>query len=176
MEFDIVLKTRRSIRKFNEKEVSDDVIKKIIEAGLLAPSAHFREPWRFLILKGEEKQKIVVLMKKYVDESKTLDKSILKTAGLIEQGNVLILVFNTSKENMKMDYLSIGACIENMLLESTNLGVSSLWVGNVIPIEKEIYDAFDIHDLELMSGVLLGYFDGEVPNLTRKNYEDVVIR
>lgn len=176
MEFNTVLQSRRSIRKFNQEEVSDELVRKIIEAGLLAPSAHFRQPWRFLILKEKDKEKVVDLIKDYAEESKTEDKSILRTAGLIEQGNVLILVFNASQENIKMDTLSIGACIENMLLESTNLGVSSLWIGNVIPVSQEIYQVFDISNLELMSGVLLGYFDGEVPNLTRKTYEDVVIR
>ena len=176
MEFETVLKSRRSVRKFNQEEVSDEVVQKIIEAGLLAPSAHFREPWRFLILKGDDKEKIVSIMRKYVEESKTLDKSILKTAGLIEQGNVLILVFNKSKENIKMDTLTIGACIENMLLEATNLRVSSLWIGNVIPVSEEICDTFNIFDLELMSGVLLGYFDGEVPDLNRKSYEEVILK
>lgn len=175
MEFDKVLTSRRSIRKFNDKEVSNELVRKIIEAGLIAPSAHFREPWRFLILKGEDKNRLVKIMKDYVEESKTLDKSILRTAEIIEQGNVLVLVFNASLEHPKMDTLTIGACIENMLLASTNLGVSSLWIGNVIPVEDKIKEAFDISGLELMSGVLLGYFDGEIKELPRKTYEDVVI-
>jgi len=176
MEFNQVLEKRRSVRKFNQEEVEDVTIQKIIRSGLLAPSAHFRQPWKFLVLKGKEKQKIVDFMKNYVEKSKTEDKSISKTASIIEQGNVLILVFNTSQEHPKMDYLSIGACIENMLLESTNLGVSSLWIGNILPIEKEIASTFNISNLELMSGVLLGYFDGEIPNLDRKSYEDAVIQ
>ena len=45
-----IINKRQSIRRFNEKEVEVEKINKIIEAGMLAPSAKNKQPWRFVIL------------------------------------------------------------------------------------------------------------------------------
>ena len=59
MRFDDVVTSRRSIRKYLDKDVSFDDINKIIEFGILAPSAHNRQPWKVKVVRGEEKDKIV---------------------------------------------------------------------------------------------------------------------
>ena len=46
-EYGTLLK-RRSIRKFRQEKVSDDTIKKILTAGMAAPSAHNNQPWEFI--------------------------------------------------------------------------------------------------------------------------------
>jgi coenzyme F420-0:L-glutamate ligase / coenzyme F420-1:gamma-L-glutamate ligase len=46
-----VLGRRRSIRRYTEAPVPDDVIKRGLEAAINAPSAHNRQPWRFAVLK-----------------------------------------------------------------------------------------------------------------------------
>ena len=51
MEFKQVLEKRRSIRKYTPQKVEDEKIKAIIEAGLLAPSAHNTQPWQILIVR-----------------------------------------------------------------------------------------------------------------------------
>ena len=39
---------RRSVRKFTGEEVGDDLIKKILFAGMAAPSAGNEQPWQFI--------------------------------------------------------------------------------------------------------------------------------
>lgn len=51
------LKTRRSIRKFKPKPVSEDLIFKILDVARYAPSAGNRQPWEFIIVKDKEKIK-----------------------------------------------------------------------------------------------------------------------
>lgn len=46
---------RRSIRKYENKALSLDLLNKIISAALKAPSAKNRQPWRFIVLVSEEK-------------------------------------------------------------------------------------------------------------------------
>lgn len=176
MEFQDTLIKRRSIRSFNDKDVSLEYVNKIIEASLIAPSAHNRQPWRFKILKGEDKNLVSKLMKEYVEVSGTSDKSILRTASIIENGNILILVFNASHEHYLMDNLSMGAAIQNMCLKATDLGIGSLWIGNCLCVKEKIMDYFQISkDLELVSAVLLGYSDGVVANINRKIIDEVII-
>ena len=45
---------RISIRKYEKKSVSDEMIKKIIEAGCAAPSAGNQQPWQFYVVKNNE--------------------------------------------------------------------------------------------------------------------------
>ena len=40
---------RRSIRKFQQKEVSLEIINKILDAGRAAPSAKNRQPWKYIV-------------------------------------------------------------------------------------------------------------------------------
>ena len=44
------LRTRRSIRHFKADPVPDSVIKSILHTATFAPSAHNRQPWRFVVL------------------------------------------------------------------------------------------------------------------------------
>lgn len=47
------IQTRRSIRKYQDKQVSDALLLKIITAGMYAPSAHNEQPWHFIIIKSK---------------------------------------------------------------------------------------------------------------------------
>ncbi|MBQ9487342.1 MAG: nitroreductase family protein, partial [Selenomonadaceae bacterium] len=43
--------TRRSVRKYTEEKISDEDIKKILSAALLAPSGHSKYPCEFIVVK-----------------------------------------------------------------------------------------------------------------------------
>jgi len=45
------LLTRRSIRSFTDKKVSDDLVQKILTAGMYAPSARNERPWHFIVIR-----------------------------------------------------------------------------------------------------------------------------
>ena len=53
-----VIKIRRSVREFTNEDISDSDIKKIIEAGICAPSARNQQPWEFIVVQDEEKIQI----------------------------------------------------------------------------------------------------------------------
>ena len=57
MEFYDVIKTRRSVRRFLKKAIPDDVLERILEAARIAPSGGNAQPWRFVIVKDEDKKK-----------------------------------------------------------------------------------------------------------------------
>jgi len=51
--------TRRSIRKFKDAEVPNDLLEKVLEAGRWAPSGENAQPWRFIIVKEKRKREIL---------------------------------------------------------------------------------------------------------------------
>jgi nitroreductase len=57
---------------------------------------------------------------------------------------------------------SIGACIENMLLTATSLGLGSLWIGDVRNTDRAIEKYLKIK-YDLIAGIALGYHNYKLP-------------
>jgi nitroreductase len=71
MQLDECIKGRRSVRAYTDEPVSKEHIESILEAGIWAPTAHHREPWKFIVI---EDKKVI----KYVsDESKAIVKQVM---------------------------------------------------------------------------------------------------
>ena len=52
-----LMKTRRSIRRYKQKDVPDELLEKIMEAGRWAPSGDNGQPWRFIVVRHPETKK-----------------------------------------------------------------------------------------------------------------------
>lgn len=161
------ISTRRSIRHFNSEEVSAQDLKKIIEAGILSPSAHNRQPWHYILINKDKdlKNKISEVLKANTGEE------TIQTCNVIKECSSMILVFATIEDEI-MDTLSIGASIENMLLEATNINVGTLWIGYILKIEQELQNMFKT-DKKLISAIALGHFDKNPKPRPRKTIEEV---
>ena len=53
MEFYEVVNTRRSIRQFMDKAIPQEILKRILDAGLKAPSSNHQRSWE-LVIRSEE--------------------------------------------------------------------------------------------------------------------------
>ena len=66
------IKTRRSIRKFAPADVPDEMIKQMLEAARLAPSATNCQSWRFLVVRDKEVKKElrrICLEQRFIEEA-----------------------------------------------------------------------------------------------------------
>lgn len=174
MNFEDVVSLRRSIRMYKEEEVSNDLLMKGILDGVKAPSAHNRQPWKFKIVNREEKNKIADLL-----ENKTKDikgHTGPHTANIIREVPSLIMVFidNQNKEDRDMDIISIGACIENMILSYTNMGLGTLWIGNTNFVSEEIGELLQV-PYETVSCIGVGYKNQDPHARPRKDISEVII-
>ena len=112
-----IIKERRSIRSFKDKNVSEMKITKLLEAAMLAPSAGNEQPWHFIIL----------------DDKKIIDKipEIHPYSKMITQVNKAILVCadinNTKYEGFWVQ--DCAAATENILLKAVDLGLGAVWLG-----------------------------------------------
>ena len=57
MEFLDIIHKRRSIRNFTDKKISEEDINKILSAGMVAPSAMNKQPWRFILIEDDKLKK-----------------------------------------------------------------------------------------------------------------------
>lgn len=154
MDFFEVLQKRRSIRKFSSKPVSEELIKKIIWAATLAPSARNIQPWEFLVIRDKNtKEKIAHLAS--------------GNGPFISDAPVCIAVF--SKET-KYYLEDCSAATTQALLCATSLGLGACWVaGDKKDYCKEIGSLLGLpEEFKLVSLIALGFSD-EIPSTEKKN-------
>ena len=64
------IENRRSIRKYKPDEIERKLIEEIIYSASLAPSAKNRQPWKFIVYQGKEKDKLVDVMRHGINSEK----------------------------------------------------------------------------------------------------------
>ena len=64
------IENRRSIRKYKPDEIERKLIDEIIYSASLAPSAKNRQPWKFIVYQGKEKDKLVDIMHQGINSEK----------------------------------------------------------------------------------------------------------
>ena len=175
-----VIRERKSVRSFSSKEVSDADIMSILDSARLAPSAKNRQPWKYVLLSGEEKEKVLEVFKKKLD-SGINEPSGYASLEIMRQASKVVLVFLESEKiladgiSLTPYYLSVGASIENALLRATELGISSLWVYDLIIAHKELKQMY-FSGGEFMSALLFGYEDKKLPRAKKKSLDEIVIK
>ena len=175
MEFYEVINRRRSIRQFENREIPREVLERILDAGLKAPSSNHQRRWKLVTL--TDKNLILDLAKFIrpypcrVQEPKTPQQEMFQIAyprqrTMIEEAACVILPYFKQKYPLSgekngyglMDYGAAWALIENMLLAATAEGLGSVVH---IPVKKEpeqIKDFLNVPDgWALPALVVLGY-------------------
>ena len=62
---------RRSIRKYQNREVPTEYIEQLIDAARMAPSAKNRQPWKYIVYTGDGKQKLTDAMAKGIEREES---------------------------------------------------------------------------------------------------------
>lgn len=177
------IQNRRSIRKFKSDDIPNNIVEDILNCGRLAPSAKNRQPWFFVIVKNDIKNKIADMMINYtINNDETIEKkkigyvsTVNPTADVIKQAPILILIFKEKNNNWIIgDNLSIGACVENMCLRATELNLGTLWIRDIIYVAEDVAEMLGHGDLELNCAVSLGIANQNPKQRARKNLNDIV--
>ncbi len=150
---------RRSIRRFQEKSVPEDVLEELLNAGKAAPSAKNRQPWKYIVFGGAQKQELL----------KVMEAGILNT----NAKSPFLPVDNDEHITELCDTLSIGALIENMLLAAEELGLGTLWIANTCFAYRELVTYLETEQ-QLVGAVAVGYPDETPSQRPRKQLEDFV--
>lgn len=148
------IKNRKSVRKFLDKEVSDLQITMILKAGMSAPSAINKQPWKFYVVKDEKKKQEIV--------------DALPFGKYIAPVIIIPCIDETKTLNLKahdLAYCDLGAVTENILIEAVHQGLSTVWCATY-PDERRINSIKKILNLDKnttpYATIFLGYEDGYV--------------
>ncbi len=186
---------RRSIRKFQNKNISKEIVEEILNAGRAAPSAKNRQPWKYIIFSSTQKQELLKVMASGLQREEQgitdLPRSrygipdAMNTLKIMQQAPVVIVVLNTNARSPFLpvdhddriaelcDTLSIGASIENMLLATEALGLGTLWIANTCFAYKELVAYLNTQH-QLVGAVAIGYPNEAPSQRPRKPLEEIV--
>jgi nitroreductase len=108
---------RRSIRKFLDKPVKDEELKRLLEAAMAAPSGHNRQPWHFIVVRD----RITLLeIPKFHNYSKMLEQAPL---AIIVCGDLEV------EEGTGFWVQDCSAATQNILLAAKATGLGAVWLG-----------------------------------------------
>jgi nitroreductase len=132
------IRKRRSIRKFKpDAVVTDEQIKQLLEAAMLAPSACNTRPWEFIVVKNRAKLDEIRKTHPYT--------GMLETASLA----IVVLALPETQEAFKDDLpkgyypQDCGAATQSILLAAVAQGLGACWCG-VYPKENRIAEMREI--------------------------------
>ena len=108
---------RKSVRKFTDEEVSDELIENLLKAGMQAPSSCNSQPWEFIVVSKPEDKRAISEMHRFA-----------KPAG--EASKLIVTIGNLNESKVhRMIEQDLGACNENILLQATHEGLGAVWLG-----------------------------------------------
>lgn len=150
MELFEAIYSRRSIRRYSRKKIGENLVDKIIYAGMYAPSAVNKQPWHFIVFKREETRNSII--------------KIHPNAGMLRHADKAILVCYDELLQHDDGYgvIDCAAATQNMLLAAHALDLGACWIG-VYPRKERMYHLKNIFKLPdhvvPFSLISLGYPD-----------------
>ena len=146
---------RRSVRKYQPRPIPAAVIQDVLEAAMAAPSANAKDPWEIIVVQNPD--------------------TLAKIAAGLPYGKMLAgapvgFVVCGALQRVNGQHLSyllqdVSACIENLLLALSMLGLGGVWLG-VHPREDRIAhlrDLFKLPEHILPIGVIAAGYPAESP-------------
>ncbi len=195
--FDAV-RGRRSVRRYLPKEIPEELVNRVLEAGRWAPSPHGRQPWGFAVITKEKTKE--GLAEAMGEEWRTnlemdgqgpevVEKRLEGSRRRLLDAQVLVLLCLYLEEldvypdadrqqgETTMAIQSLGAAAQNMLLAAYDLGLDSGWMCAPLFCPEKVVEALGL-DPKLIPHALLtlGYAEGDPPKRRgRKPLDELII-
>ncbi len=111
------IQTRRSVRRFEEREISEEIVRKLLLAAMSAPSARNQQPWEFVVVNSRD------VLDAIPDFSPYARMAAHAPLGILICGDTRDL---PSPEFWVQD---CAAATQNVLIAAHALGLGAVWTG-----------------------------------------------
>src|SRR4030043_1719762 len=115
-----VIRKRQSVRSYQDKEIPEDVLQQVLEAGRLAPSASNKQCWKFIVVKDEDVRKKLVPACK---NQKFIGEAPVVIAGCATNPDY---VMTCGEHSYSID---LAIALDHISLEAASLGLGTCWIG-----------------------------------------------
>lgn len=189
------LADRRSIRRFKPGRIEEELLRTVIEAARWAPSAHNRQPWRFVVVTDPEvKLHLAQAMAGRLrrdrvadgDEEDVIAADVKRSVARLQQAAAVVVVFLTmesmdrysderrSRLEQVMAAQSTAMAGQNMLLMAHRLGLGACWVCAPLFADDEAINVLDCPPEWQPQGLIMLGWTHDVPAAReRKSVEEI---
>jgi nitroreductase len=144
---------RRSIRRFKNAPVSEEVVNNILEAGRRAPSATNMQPWHFVVARDDEEKQAC----SFGQFNRFTTSASFVVVGLYRASEVII---------EKLSLMDVTIALQNMVVAAWVQGVGSCWMGAFD--ERKLKDKLNLPDDTRIVGAVAFGIPDERPNQPSK--------
>ena len=136
------IRTRRTIRRWTDRPVSDEIVKELLECALWAPSACNMQLWDFVVVTDPQTR-----------------QSLAEAVPFADKAQVCIFIcYNTRfSEGSHANIQSASAAVMNMLLRAHSLGLGGFWQATIHDRQKLRETLGLPKDIDVLSTTLFGY-------------------
>lgn len=168
----------------------------IIQSGIKAPSSKNRQPWKYIVVQGREKEEMLEIFRRGISreenewallpQSRQHISAAKYTVDIMEDAPVIVFVVNSLGKSILSELTpeervyeicniqSISASIQNMLLSATEKGIGSLWICDIYFAYSELCEWLNSEG-QLVAAIAFGYPDESPRERPRKSLNDVVV-
>jgi nitroreductase len=174
------IKGRRSIRRFKSDPVPKEVLDRIFEMAIWAPSGMNRQNWYFLVITGERREALVRLASKGYNYIESILQEVFAEKPTVVEatkeffsklGGAPVLVFayyEPGKESPETSIQTVAAAIQNLLLAAYAEGLGTCWMTGPVHVSEQINEFLGVQDKTLVAVIPMGYPDESPPAPKRK--------
>lgn len=165
MELYAAIKGRRSIRKFLDKDIPREILERVLESAIWAPSGMNGQYWRFYVLKEEKRREFLKFTKKVFQKLKDVIKKDASTLMPLEvaeawfttlgRAPVVILAYSDPPSAIR----SVTMACQNLLLACHAEGLGATFMSSPEEVEDEINEFMGIKGMKLVGAIPVGYPD-----------------
>lgn len=144
------IKNRRSIRKYQERDIEEEKLERILEAARLAPSARNRQEWRFIIVKDRTKREELV-------------KEASPHQLFMLQAPIIIVAYVLDKDyimrcGVPAHYIDVAIALTHIHLQAVEEGLGTCWIGSFY--QDKVKKVLNLpEEAEVIQLMTLGYPD-----------------
>jgi nitroreductase len=157
MDVGTAIRTRRSVRRYKKKDIPEEVLKDVLEAARLAPSAANRQAWEMIVVKDPQLRTELV--------------PLCKNQKFVAECSVFLVAIEDPTQ--KWSRVDAAIMLDHVTLEAHEKGLGTCWIG--------AFDKAQVGALlnvpsgkEVMACMTLGYPDEEPDARPRKPSEELL--
>jgi nitroreductase len=181
-DFQDVLTSRRTIYRYSEEEVGEEVLELAFEAARNAPCHKNTEPWKFYVLGERTRTELIPEIKSLAIKKASIGEDprvgVVKAIEKILSPPVIICVTSALSPGDSFreeeDYAATVCATHNLVLSLWDNGVGSQWSTGAITRSEATYNAIGVSSIEerIIGFIKIGYPEA-IPSKSKKRVEEI---
>ena len=159
-----VIRKRQSVRSYQDKEIPEEVLQQVLEAGRLAPSASNKQCWKFIVVEDEDLRKKLIPACK---NQKFIGEAPVVIAGCATNPDY---VMTCGEHSYPID---LAIALDHMSLQAAALGLGTCWIGAFY--QDQVKEILGVPEgVRVVSIMPLGYPKELGPKTERKPLSEII--